>query len=101
MQDDASVRGTTDADTIEGTAASGPPADRGGRAAAMAALLRAVRARRAEFEAQLQISDDVVEMMKAAGIYRALVARRFGGDEMPPADFLRLIETISQADGSA
>jgi indole-3-acetate monooxygenase len=60
-----------------------------------------VRERRAEFEAQRQISDDVIEMMKAVGIYRALVARRFGGDEMPPGDFLRLIETISQADGSA
>jgi hypothetical protein len=29
------------------------------------------------------------------------VARRFGGAEMAPADFCRLIETIAQADGSA
>jgi alkylation response protein AidB-like acyl-CoA dehydrogenase len=34
-------------------------------------------------------------------VYRALVARRFGGDEVSPAEFLRLIEKISQADGSA
>jgi hypothetical protein len=40
-------------------------------------------------------------MMTAAGVYRALVARCFGSDEMPPGDFLKLIETISQADGSA
>jgi alkylation response protein AidB-like acyl-CoA dehydrogenase len=40
-------------------------------------------------------------MMKAAGVYRALVARRFGGDEVSPTEFLRLIETISMADGSA
>ncbi len=40
-------------------------------------------------------------MMKAAGVYRALVARRFGGDERTPSDFLRLIERISIADGSA
>jgi alkylation response protein AidB-like acyl-CoA dehydrogenase len=39
--------------------------------------------------------------MKAAGVYRALVARCFGGDERSPADFLRLIEEISIADGSA
>jgi indole-3-acetate monooxygenase len=73
----------------------------GPRANALAALLDAVRTRRAEFEAQQQISDDVVGMMKAAGIYRALVARRFGGDEVTPMEFLRLIETISMADGSA
>jgi alkylation response protein AidB-like acyl-CoA dehydrogenase len=71
------------------------------RAVALAALLAAITARRAEFDANQQISDDVVEMMKAAGVYRALVARRFGGDEVSPADFLRLIETISMADGSA
>jgi indole-3-acetate monooxygenase len=75
-----------------------PPA---ARAEALAALLTAVRLRRAEFETNQQISDDVVALMKSAGVYRALVARRFGGDEVAPTDFLRLIETISMADGSA
>jgi alkylation response protein AidB-like acyl-CoA dehydrogenase len=70
-------------------------------AAALTTLLAAVRERRAEFTAQQQLSDDIVAMMKAAGVYRALVARRFGGDEVAPADFLRLIESISMADGSA
>lgn len=64
-------------------------------------LLAAIRARRLEFSEDQQVSADIVEAMKKAGIYRAMVARRFGGDEMPPADFLRLIETISEADGSA
>ncbi|MEA3150683.1 MAG: indole-3-acetate monooxygenase [Gammaproteobacteria bacterium] len=68
---------------------------------ALATLLAAVKERRAEFEANQQISDDVVALMKEAGVYRALVARRFGGDEVSPMDFLRLIETISMADGSA
>jgi alkylation response protein AidB-like acyl-CoA dehydrogenase len=71
------------------------------RSAALKALLAAIRERRTEFTANQQVSDDVVGMMKAAGIYRAMVAKRFGGDEMSPADFLRLIETIAQADGSA
>jgi indole-3-acetate monooxygenase len=71
------------------------------RADARAALLTAVRLRRAEFETHQQISDDVIALMKSAGVYRALVARRFGGDEVAPTDFLRLIETISRADGSA
>jgi indole-3-acetate monooxygenase len=64
-------------------------------------LLAVVKERRAEFAANQRISDDVIAMMKSAGVYRALVARRFGGDEVPPAEFLRLIETISMADGSA
>jgi alkylation response protein AidB-like acyl-CoA dehydrogenase len=71
------------------------------RQAALDTLLAAVRAQRTEFSASQQVSRDVVDLMKAAGVYRAMVARRFGGDEMPPADFLRLIETIAQADGSA
>ena len=75
--------------------------DKDASCAALTALLAAVRERRAEFEAQQQISDDVVEMMRAAGVYRALVPQRFGGDEVPPSDFLRLIEMISEADGSA
>jgi alkylation response protein AidB-like acyl-CoA dehydrogenase len=72
-----------------------------GRDAALEVLLTAVKERRAEFAANQRISDDVITMMKTAGVYRALVARRFGGDEVSPAEFLHLIETISRADGSA
>lgn len=68
---------------------------------ALDSLLAAIRARRLEFSEDQQVSADIVEAMKKAGLYRAMVARRFGGDEMPPVDFLRLIETISEADGSA
>lgn len=71
------------------------------RQTALDRLLGQVRARHAEFGAQTHISADVVDLMKHAGVYRAMVAKRFGGDEMHPSDFLRLIETISEADGSA
>ena len=54
-------------------------------------LLLEIRARRTEFSAQRQFSEDIVRKLKAVGIYRALVARRFGGDEVCPADFLRMI----------
>lgn len=69
--------------------------------AALDRLLGHVRAERAAHEAAQRMSPDTVAMMKAAGVYRALVAQRFGGDEMRPADFLRLIERIATADGSA
>lgn len=70
-------------------------------ATAMDGLLRDIRKRRKEFEAQKFISPDIIERFKAVGVYRALVAKRFGGDEKSPAEFCRLVETISQADGSA
>jgi alkylation response protein AidB-like acyl-CoA dehydrogenase len=68
---------------------------------ALATLLREVGTRHGEFAAQQSVSDDVVELMKAAGVYRAMVAKRFGGEEWSPSEFLRLIETISIADGSS
>jgi len=71
------------------------------KSAALARLLSAVRARRGEFGANQQIGADVVEMMKQAGVYRACLAKRFGGDEASPEAFLKLIETIATADGSA
>ena len=70
-------------------------------ASAMDALLQDIQARRRSFEAQGYIPQDVVDRFKAIGVYRALVAKRFGGDEKSPAEFCRLIETIAQADGSA
>lgn len=65
------------------------------------ALLAEIVARRGEFTAQRRISNDIVEGFRRVGVYRALVAREFGGDEQSPAEFLRLIERISEADGSA
>lgn len=67
----------------------------------MDALLRDIRARRKEFEAQRFISPDIIQRFKKVGVYRALVAKRFGGDEKSPAEFCELIETIAKADGSA
>jgi alkylation response protein AidB-like acyl-CoA dehydrogenase len=63
-------------------------------------LLREARSRRAEFAANQRLSDDIVHLLREAGVFRSLVARRFGGDEDHPSDFFRLIERISAADGS-
>jgi alkylation response protein AidB-like acyl-CoA dehydrogenase len=64
------------------------------------AWLQALRARRGEFAALAQLPADIVQGLRQAGVYRALVARRYGGDESSPAEFLRLIERLSIADGS-
>lgn len=64
-------------------------------------LLALVSARAARFSAEQQVDAETVEAMKAAGVYRALVPARFGGDEKSPSEFLRLIEAIAAHDGSA
>ena len=68
---------------------------------ALQRLLEEARARRMEFARQGRLSGDIVELMKQAGIFRILVARRFGGDEATPSDFFRLVERIASADGSS
>jgi alkylation response protein AidB-like acyl-CoA dehydrogenase len=71
------------------------------RERALQRLLSETRARRSEFARQRRLSGDIVTLMREAGVFRALVARRFGGDEQRPSDFYRMIERISSADGSA
>lgn len=85
------------APTSESEGASDCRADKD---AALNIVMDAARTRRAEFGAQQRLSPDMVEMLKRAGVYRAMVAKRFGGDESSPTDFLRLIEHIATADGS-
>ncbi|NBF12530.1 acyl-CoA dehydrogenase family protein [Pseudomonas sp. Fl4BN1] len=59
------------------------------------------RARDEEFDRQKFISADVIERFRTLGVYRALVPKRFGGDECSPAEFCQMVEDISIADGSA
>ncbi|WP_316174344.1 MULTISPECIES: acyl-CoA dehydrogenase family protein [unclassified Bradyrhizobium] len=70
-------------------------------AQSLPALLAEIKARRSEFVAAQKIPDDIIEGFKRIGVYRAMVAKRFGGEERSPAEFCRLIEAISEADGSA
>ena len=67
---------------------------------ALAELLTLARARRAESDTQLSLGDEVMVCLRKAGVFRAMASREFGGDELPPSDFLRLVERISMADGS-
>jgi alkylation response protein AidB-like acyl-CoA dehydrogenase len=63
-------------------------------------VLAEIVERRGEFRAQGYVSQDVIAKLKEVGIYRASTPRQFGGDALPPAEFLRLVERISAADGS-
>lgn len=59
------------------------------------------RARANEFDDQQYISQDIIERFRELGIYRALVPKSLGGDELSAAQFCEVIEEISKADGSA
>jgi alkylation response protein AidB-like acyl-CoA dehydrogenase len=65
------------------------------------AVLELVARRRDEFTRLVHVPQDVVDGFKRAGIFRAATPARFGGDALPPAEFLRRIERIAIADGSA
>jgi alkylation response protein AidB-like acyl-CoA dehydrogenase len=65
------------------------------------ALVAEIAARRAEFDRLRHVPRDLVAKMKLAGIYRATTPRSFGGDALPPHEFLRVVERIAEADGSA
>ncbi|NAZ80400.1 flavin-dependent monooxygenase [Kineococcus sp. R8] len=79
-------------------APAGPPPAAG---TGLAAVVARVADQRSRFEDLRHVPRDVVADFKAAGIYRAATPRRFGGDALAPAEFLRMVEAISVADGSA
>ncbi|QOY34621.1 acyl-CoA dehydrogenase family protein [Anaerobacillus isosaccharinicus] len=64
-------------------------------------VLNEIRSRRDEFEEKRHVPRDMVAQLKQLGVYRAHTPRCFGGDACSPTEFLRLIEDISEADGSA
>lgn len=66
----------------------------------LAALITEVAERGAEFRQQKQVSRDIVERLRSIGVYRMLVAAELGGEARSPAEFCRVIERISIADGS-
>src|SRR5215831_7018542 len=63
-------------------------------------LIAKIKARRDDFQRLSHVPRDVVDSMKLAGVFRASTPKRFAGDALPAATFLRMVERISEADGS-
>ncbi|MGA6204257.1 acyl-CoA dehydrogenase family protein [Nocardia testacea] len=63
-------------------------------------VLAELAVRRQEFGEQKYVPRDFVARLKETGVYRAATPRRFGGEPLPPAEFLRIVERISVVDGS-
>ena len=63
-------------------------------------VLDEIRLRKEEFAQQRYVPRDMIRRFKALGLYRASAPAKFGGEPLPPAEFLEKIETISAVDGS-
>ncbi|MBZ6083655.1 flavin-dependent monooxygenase [Streptomyces olivaceus] len=64
------------------------------------AVLAELAERRAEFHAQGYVPRDFIEKFIPLGIYRHATPLEFGGEAIPPPEFLRMIERIGRVDGS-
>jgi indole-3-acetate monooxygenase len=64
-------------------------------------VIAEIAARRDEFDQLSHVPRDMIATMKRARIFRAGTPKCFGGDALAPADFLRVLERIAVADGSA
>ncbi|TJY66305.1 flavin-dependent monooxygenase [Arthrobacter sp. CAU 1506] len=63
-------------------------------------LLAELTERRAEFHEQRYIPRDFIEKVVPFGVYRHATPIQFGGEPMPPSEFLRIIERFGRVDGS-
>ncbi|MEE4021946.1 acyl-CoA dehydrogenase family protein [Gordonia sp. PKS22-38] len=68
------------------------------RAAAFDHALDVLRDRREEFEEQRFVPRDFIALLKRAGMYRASTPAAFGGEPMPPAAFMKMVERVSAVD---
>jgi alkylation response protein AidB-like acyl-CoA dehydrogenase len=59
-----------------------------------------IRRRSAEFEAARRLPADLARKIAERGLFRLWAPKSHGGFEMPPVDAMRVIEEVSQFDGS-
>lgn len=85
-------------DRLELTTQAEPAGEK--RDAAFAHALEVLADRRDEFQDRGHVPRDYIDLLKKAGIYRASTPATFGGEPLPPADFMEKIEQISAIDPS-
>lgn len=74
-----------------------PPSDAASRARALAPLLQAAAPR---IEAGRRLPDDVLAALHGAGLFRTLLPRAYGGEELDPASHVLMLEEVAAADAS-
>ncbi|RLY93820.1 flavin-dependent monooxygenase [Kocuria tytonicola] len=68
------------------------------RRKAFGKALEVLQDRRDEFGTQGFVPKDFIDLLKRTGMYRASVPAEFGGEPMPPAQFMDMVEEISRVD---
>jgi alkylation response protein AidB-like acyl-CoA dehydrogenase len=65
------------------------------------ALKGRIAARADEMESVRRLPADLAADMARAGLFRIALPKSLGGEELPPADIVRVIEAVAEADASA
>ncbi|WP_075836132.1 MULTISPECIES: acyl-CoA dehydrogenase family protein [unclassified Rhodococcus (in: high G+C Gram-positive bacteria)] len=68
------------------------------RTAAFDHALDVLEDQRAEFNAQRYVPREYIALLKKAGMYRASTPAAFGGEPLPPSEFMSMVERISAVD---
>ena len=68
---------------------------------AVGSLTQMIRQECADVDRTREIPAAVVDALRDAGVFRMLAPRALGGAETDPLSFLRVVEEVSYADGSA
>lgn len=72
--------------------------DAAARARTLAPLLEAASPR---IEAERRLTEDALAALHGAGLFRTLLPRAYGGEELDPASHVRMVEAVAAADASA
>ena len=59
-----------------------------------------IRAEQPSINTNRELPVDLIQALKEAGIFRAILPSAYGGAELPLPDFVRCVEVIAEADGS-
>jgi indole-3-acetate monooxygenase len=68
--------------------------------AAVEEMTPAIRDRASEIEEGRRLPSDLLDRLLAAGCFRMVLPRRYGGAELSPPDAMHVFEALSGADGS-
>jgi indole-3-acetate monooxygenase len=63
-------------------------------------LRPAIAAMRDQIDRERGLPNDLVEALRASGLFGLWLPKTLGGPEVPPLDFIRVIEQLAEADGS-
>lgn len=77
------------------------PRDRGAVLAALDGVAPVISAHAAEADRSGRFTDEVIEAIAEAGLFRLWIPRAYGGDELPVPDALEVFEAASRIDGAA